>query len=163
MQRRPANLGATITPHHLLYHRNHMLVGGIKPHYYCLPILKRAADRAALRDAATSGDSRFFLGTDSAPHARAAKESACGCAGSYVAPHALELYAEVFEEHDALDRLEGFASVFGPQFYGLPLNEGRVTLTRRARAVPNELAFGADVVVPVRAGGATRWTASVVG
>ena len=158
---RPTNLAATITPHHLLYDRNDMLVGGIKPHYYCLPILKRKEDRDALREAATSGDKRFFLGTDSAPHARAAKESACGCAGSYVAPHALELYAEVFEEHDALDRLEGFASIFGPEFYGLPVNQGRVTLRRQPKEVPAELEFGGDVVVPVRAGDTLRWTATL--
>jgi dihydroorotase len=158
----PENLAATITPHHLLFHRNHMLVGGIKPHYYCLPILKRASDRAALIEAATSGDPRFFLGTDSAPHARSEKESDCGCAGSYVSPHALELYAEAFDAADALDRLEGFASDFGADFYGLPRNTGTVELVRQRGDVPRELPFGGDVVVPLRAGGRLRWASRMV-
>ena len=127
-----ANVGATITVQHLMLDRNALLVGGIRPHYYCLPVLKRARHRAALRRAATGGDPRFFLGTDSAPHAKATKEAACGCAGCFTAPVALAAYAQVFDEEGALDRLEGFASLNGPAFYGLPPNEARVTLERLA-------------------------------
>ncbi|MGM3423752.1 dihydroorotase [Pseudomonas benzopyrenica] len=157
----PANVGTTITVHHLLYNRNHMLVGGIRPHFYCLPILKRNTHQSALLDAATSGNPKFFLGTDSAPHARHAKEAACGCAGCYTAYGALELYAEAFESRDALDRLEGFASHFGPDFYGLPRNTETVTLVREDWQAPASLPFGDHEVVPLRAGETLRWRLEV--
>ncbi|WP_445004321.1 dihydroorotase [Halomonas mongoliensis] len=154
----PANVAATITAHHLLYNRNHMLVGGIRPHYYCLPILKRERHRQALLAAATSGSPKFFLGTDSAPHAQGDKESACGCAGAYTAPAAIELYAEAFEEAGALDRLEGFASHFGPDFYGLPRNAESVTLVREPWQLPESLAYVGDSrIVPLRAGETLAW------
>ncbi len=150
--------GATITAHHLLYSRNALFAGGLRPHYYCLPVLKRARHRAALLDAATSGDPRFFLGTDSAPHARAAKEAACGCAGCLTAPHALELYAQAFAERDALHRLEGFASCFGADFYRLPRNTARVTLRRQPQRVPVTLPYvDGEVVVPLDAGAELPW------
>jgi dihydroorotase len=151
------NLAATITPQHLLYSRNALFAGGIRPHLYCLPVLKRETHRAALVAAATSGNRKFFLGTDSAPHARHAKESACGCAGCYSAPIALPLYAEAFEDAGALDRLEGFASGFGADFYRLPRNVGQVTLVRETDAVPAELRFGEHTIVPLRAGESVRW------
>ncbi|CAG0972364.1 dihydroorotase [Burkholderiales bacterium] len=151
------NVAATITPQHLMWSRNAMLAGGLRPHYYCLPVLKREAHRRALVAAATSGNPRFFLGTDSAPHARATKEQACGCAGCYSAPCALELYAEAFEDAGALDRLEGFASVHGAAFYRLPPHEATVTLVREAWTVPAECALGGDTVVPLRAGETARW------
>jgi dihydroorotase len=153
----PANLGATITPHHLLYNRNAMLAGGIRPHYYCLPVLKRERHRLALVEAATGGHPRFFLGTDSAPHPQREKESACGCAGAYSAHAALELYAEVFDEAGALDRLEGFASHHGADFYGRPRNVGTVTLRREAWQVPVSYPLGPDTVVPLRAGETIGW------
>ncbi|MCA0976733.1 dihydroorotase [Halomonas denitrificans] len=154
----PANVGATITAHHLLYNRNHMLVGGIRPHYYCLPILKRERHREALIEAATSGDTSFFLGTDSAPHARHDKESDCGCAGAYTALTAIELYATAFEQAGALDRLEGFASHHGPDFYGLPRNADRITLDKTEWQVPAELPFGEGTsLVPLRAGETLGW------
>ncbi|MBY6030335.1 dihydroorotase [Halomonas sp. DP8Y7-1] len=154
----PANVGATITAHHLLYNRNHMLVGGIRPHYYCLPILKRERHREALIEAATSGDTSFFLGTDSAPHARHDKESDCGCAGAYTALTAIELYATAFEQAGALDRLEGFASHHGPDFYGLPRNVDRITLDKTEWQVPAELPFGeGKTLVPLRAGETLGW------
>ena len=128
------NLGATITTHHLIINRNHILVGGIKPHYYCLPVAKREEHRIALRAAATSGDKRFFLGTDSAPHVDAAKETGCGCAGCFTATNTMALLAHVFEEDGALDKLEGFASLNGPAFYGLPVNSGTLTLTKSETA-----------------------------
>ena len=139
--------------------RNAMLVGGVRPHYYCLPVLKRARHRAALRRAATGGDPRFFLGTDSAPHARATKEAACGCAGVFSAPVALACYAQVFDEEGALDRLEGFASLNGPAFYGLPPNEERLTLERLAEpaALPAEVATGAGPVVVFDPGAPVMW------
>ena len=152
-----APFGATITVHHLLYHRSDMLAGGIRPHLYCLPILKRDFHREALRAAATSGNPRFFLGTDSAPHPVAEKESACGCAGVYTAPAALELYAEVFEEENALDRLEAFAAFHGPDFYGMERNRTRVELVRESWTAPVWFAFGGDEVVPIRAGEHVRW------
>ena len=152
-----APIGATITPQHLLWSRNALFVGGIRPHYYCLPILKRETHREALVAAAVSGNPRFFLGTDSAPHARHTKEHACGCAGCYSAPIALPLYAEAFEDANALDRLEGFASRFGADFYGLPHNEGTVTLERVATEVPAEYPYGDDTLVPLRAGERLRW------
>lgn len=151
------NVAATITAHHLLYNRNHMLVGGIKPHFYCLPILKRNTHQKALIEAATSGSKKFFLGTDSAPHAKGHKESACGCAGSYTAHAALELYAEVFEQEGKLANLEAFASHNGPGFYGLPRNADTVTLTKAPWTVPESMPFGSDIVVPIRAGEQIDW------
>jgi dihydroorotase len=149
---------ATITAHHLLYNRNALFVGGLRPHYYCLPLLKKERHRQALVAAATSGSGKFFLGTDSAPHAAALKEqSVCG-AGCYTAPAALELYAEAFEAAGALDRLEGFASEHGPRFYGLPLNEGTVTLERRPFTLPETLPFGDTVIKPLRAGETLVWS-----
>ncbi|HAS63368.1 MAG TPA: dihydroorotase, partial [Vibrio sp.] len=152
------NVAATITAHHLMYNRNHMLVGGIKPHFYCLPILKRNTHQQALVAAATSGNKKFFLGTDSAPHAKDKKEAACGCAGSYTAHAALELYAEVFEQEGKLENLEAFASHNGPDFYGVPRNADTVTLTKEEWAVPATMPFGADIVVPIKAGEKVTWT-----
>lgn len=151
------NVGATITVQHLAYNRNHMLVGGIKPHYYCLPVLKRNTHQQALQDAVVSGNPKFFLGTDSAPHAKGAKESACGCAGCYTAYAAIELYAEIFDDLGALDKLEGFASHYGPDFYGLPRNTDEITLVKKEWQVPTEMPFGSDVIVPLRAGETLRW------
>lgn len=153
----PANVGATITAHHLLMNRNAMFSGGIRPHHYCLPILKREEHRQALVAAAISGSPKFFLGTDSAPHAKSAKETACGCAGMYTAHAAIELYAEAFEQAGALDRLEAFASFNGADFYGLPRNADRITLVRESWLVPESLPFGEDVLVPLRAGQAIAW------
>jgi dihydroorotase len=153
----PANLAATITPHHLHINRNAMFRGGLRPDFYCLPVAKRERHRLALRAAATSGDPKFFLGTDSAPHPRSAKESACGCAGIYNAPHALESYATVFEQEGALDRLEAFASEFGPRFYGLPLNEDTITLEPVDQLVPQRLGEGDLAVVPFHAGDLLGW------
>ena len=153
----PEKLAATITPQHLLFDRNRLLVGGLRPHFYCLPILKREPHRQALLTAATSGSRKFFLGTDSAPHSQSAKESACGCAGCFSAPAALELYAVAFEERDALDRLEGFASHFGADFYALPRNGSTVTLAREPWTVPAELPFGDEVVIPLMAGETLPW------
>ncbi len=152
------NVGATITAHHLLYNRNHMLVGGIKPHFYCLPILKRNTHQQALVKAATSGNKKFFLGTDSAPHAKGAKESACGCAGSYTAHAAIELYAEVFEQEGALENLEAFASFNGPDFYSLPRNQDTITLVKESWSVPEFYPLGDDIVVPIKAGETIGWT-----
>ena len=151
------NLAATITAHHLLMNRNALFMGGIRPHHYCLPVLKREEHREALVAAATSGNPKFFLGTDSAPHPRRDKEAACGCAGIYTGHAALELYAVTFEEAGALDRLEGFASVFGASFYGLPVNEGTITLVREDWTVPQRLGFGDDELVPLRAGETIPW------
>ncbi|HHF3075227.1 TPA: dihydroorotase [Vibrio diabolicus] len=151
------NVAATITAHHLLFNRNHMLVGGIKPHFYCLPILKRSTHQQALIEAATSGSKKFFLGTDSAPHAKGAKESACGCAGSYTAHAALELYAEVFENEGKLENLEAFASFNGPDFYGIARNTDTVTLEKSAWDVPETMPFGNDIVVPIRANEQIEW------
>ncbi|WP_423142930.1 dihydroorotase [Parablastomonas sp. CN1-191] len=153
----PATLVATITPQHLHINRNAMLIGGIRPHAYCLPVAKREHHRLALRAAATSGSLKFFLGTDSAPHARGAKESACGCAGIYNAPFALESYLAVFEAEGALDRFEGFASEHGPRFYGLPLNDGTITLERGAVAVPGQMETEAAPLVPFHAGETLGW------
>ena len=158
----PANLAATITPHHLHINRNAMFAGGLRPDFYCLPVAKRELHRIALRAAATSGSAKFFLGTDSAPHSREAKESACGCAGIFNAPYALESYAQVFEEEQALDKLEGFASEHGPRFYGLPLNEGSITLVREPQPVPerlhlNDAAGTAVELVPFHAGQKLHW------
>ena len=157
----PATVAATVTPHHLLYSRNALFAGGLRPHFYCLPVLKRESHRVALLEAATSGSPKFFLGTDSAPHARGAKESACGCAGIYSAHAALELYAEAFEAAGALARLEGFASLYGPDFYELPRNTGRVTLVRESWQVPDCLPYGPDRLVPLRAGEGVRWRLAV--
>ncbi len=148
------NLAATITPHHLHINRNAMFAGGLRSDFYCLPVAKREQHRLALRRAATSGDSRFFLGTDSAPHSREAKETACGCAGIFNAPHALESYALAFEQEDAIDRLEGFASLHGPAFYGLPVNQTRVCLAKVDQLVPELI----DGLVPFHAGEILPWT-----
>jgi len=153
----PATVAATITAHHLLYNRNHMLAGNIRPHFYCLPILKRNTHQQALIAAATSGDAKFFLGTDSAPHARHKKETACGCAGCYTAHAAIELYAEAFEHAGALHRLEGFASFFGADFYRLPRNTDTITLRKQAWRVPEQLSFGTESLIPLRAGEEISW------
>lgn len=151
------NLAATITPHHLEFNRNAMFVGGIRPHFYCLPVAKREEHRLALRRAATSGSPKFFLGTDSAPHAVGEKEAACGCAGIFNAPVALESYAKTFEEENALDRLDAFASEHGPRFYGLPLNDGKIVLERRPNTVPNLVPAGPGIV-PFHAGTTLAWS-----
>jgi len=150
-------IGATITAHHLLYNRNAIFQGGLRPHWYCLPVLKREVHRAALLRAATSGNPRYFLGTDSAPHAQRLKEHAAACAGCYTAPHALELYAAAFELAGALDRLEGFASLHGAQFYRLPVNTGKVTLRRAPWEIPQALPFPGDAIVPLAAGETLQW------
>lgn len=150
-------IAATITPQHLLLNRNALFEGGIRPHHYCLPVLKSERDRAALLKAATSGNSRFFLGTDSAPHARYTKQAACGCAGIFSGHAAIELYAGIFEAAGALDRLEDFASRFGAEFYGLPRSAGSITLVREPWLVPGAYAFGSDEVVPLRAGELIPW------
>ncbi|MEI8403186.1 MAG: dihydroorotase [Alcaligenaceae bacterium] len=150
-------IAATITAQHLLYNRNEIFKGGIRPHFYCLPILKREVHRQALVDAATSDSPRFFLGSDSAPHAKGLKENACGCAGCYTAVHALELYATAFEKANKIDRLEAFASFRGPDFYGLPRNKGIVTLTREPYVVPLEVPYGTETLVPLAAGETLPW------
>ena len=152
-----AGVAATMTPQHLLMNRNAMFAGGVRPHHYCLPVLKRERDRAALVAAATGDDPRFFLGTDSAPHARHTKEAACGCAGIFTAHAGIELYAEVFDAAGRLDRLEAFASERGADFYGVPRNAGHITLERGEWTVPASYAFGADEVVPLRGGGTIGW------
>jgi dihydroorotase len=156
----PDNIAGTLTAHHLLLNRNALFVGGIRPHNYCLPILKRERHREALVEAATSGNPKFFLGTDSAPHPQQAKESACGCAGLYTAHAAIELYAEAFEQAGALDKLEAFASHFGPDFYGLPRNDDSITLTRQDWTVPDYYPMGKDKLIPMRAGGVIHWKLS---
>jgi dihydroorotase len=153
----PSNIGATITAHHLLLNRNALFVGGVRPHHYCLPVIKRETHREALVEAAVSGDPKFFLGTDSAPHARHTKETTCGCAGIYTAHAGIELYAEAFEAAGALDKLENFASRYGPEFYGLPVNERTITLEKTDAAVPEEYVFGEDALVPFRAGERIGW------
>jgi dihydroorotase len=150
------NVGATVTPQHLIINRNALFVGGLRPHAYCLPVAKREQHRLAVRKAATSGSPKFFLGTDSAPHTREAKESACGCAGIFNAPFALESYVTVFDEEGALDRFDAFASENGPNFYGLPLNEGSVNMERAEVAVPDEVSG----LVPFHAGETLRWRLS---
>ena len=150
-------LAATITPQHLLLNRNALFVGGIHPHHYCMPVLKAEAHRCAIVDAATSGSPKFFLGTDSAPHAREAKESACGCAGIYSAHNAIELYAEIFEKAACVDKLEAFASHYGADFYGLPRNEGTITLEKKPWKIPETLAFGESEIIPFRAGENCLW------
>ncbi len=156
----PDNLAATLTPQHLLYNRNDLLVGGIKPHYYCLPILKAETHRQRLVSAAISGHPRFFLGTDSAPHPRPQKESACGCAGIYSAHAALAFYADIFEQHNALDKLENFASHFGADFYGLPRNTQKVTLSQIPQTIPQSFTFGEHELTPLGAGKTLNWTLS---
>jgi dihydroorotase len=151
-------IAATITPQHLLMNRNAIFAGGIRPHNYCLPVLKREEHRVALLEAATSGNSRFFLGTDSAPHAKGAKEAACGCAGCYSAFNALGLYAEAFESVGKLDKLEGFASFFGPDFYSLPRNSKTVTLVKQPQSIPAQLPLGDTTIVPLRAGETIAWS-----
>jgi dihydroorotase len=151
------NVGATITAHHLLLNRNALFLGGMRPHHYCLPVLKREEHREALVEAATSGNPKFFLGTDSAPHSRATKEAACGCAGIYTAHAAIELYAAAFEEAGALDKLEAFASHHGADFYGLPRNTGTITLLREEWTVPKTLRLGKEELVPLRAGETIPW------
>lgn len=158
IEQAPGNVAATITAHHLLYNRNHLLAGGIKPHYYCLPILKREDDQQALQQAATSGNPKFFAGTDSAPHATTAKESACGCAGIYSAPYALALYAQFFDAQGQLNRLNDFMSRFGANFYQLPVNTGQITLIKAPQTVPHSLAFGQSRVVPMAAGETLSWS-----
>ncbi|GAB1264990.1 dihydroorotase [Aurantivibrio infirmus] len=153
-----SNVGATITAHHLLYNRNHLLAGGIRPHYYCLPILKSNHHQQALLKAATSGNAKFFLGTDSAPHATNKKEIACGCAGCYTAHAALEFYAQVFEDAGALHKLENFSSHFGPDFYGLPRNTDTVTLVKKSWVVPEQLAFATQNLTPLAAGQTLSWS-----
>jgi dihydroorotase len=155
--RSATNVAATITPQHLLFNRNSLFQGGISPHFYCLPILKREVHRSALLQAATSGDPKFFLGTDSAPHPRNSKESSCGCAGCYSALHAMELYAEAFESVDALDKLEAFASFYGADFYQLPRNRSQITLTKTTWLVPDEIPFAESALVPLRAGQEMTW------
>ncbi len=153
----PNTIAATITAHHLLFNRNDMLVGGIKPHYFCLPILKRSTHQDALKTAAISGNPKFFLGTDSAPHTTANKENSCGCAGIYTGHAAIELYTEVFDQLGALHRLEGFASHFGPDFYHLPRNADTITLEKQSWAVPLQLALGKETLTPLRAGQKIAW------
>jgi dihydroorotase len=153
----PDNIAATITAHHLYCNRNDIFHKGIRPHYYCLPILKRREDQQALVKAATSGDAKFFLGTDSAPHAQHKKENPCGCAGIYTALNALEIYTQIFDEHNALNQLENFASKNGANFYGLPINESQITLIRKKHHVPNELAFGENKLIPFHSGQTLYW------
>ncbi len=157
VQEAEGSIAATITAHHLLYNRNAIFKGGIRPHYYCLPVLKRETHRQALIAAATSGNPKFFLGTDSAPHAKGVKEHACGCAGCYTALHAMELYAQAFDQAGALDKLEAFASFHGPDFYGLPRNDDKVTLERTEWSIPDELPMGESTVVPLDAGQSLSW------
>lgn len=151
-------VAATITAHHLMYNRNALLAGGIRPHYYCLPILKSLQHQQALVEAATSGNSKFFLGTDSAPHSTGSKQNACGCAGCYTAHSALEMYAQVFETAGALDKLEAFASHFGPDFYGLPRNRDKITLQQREWQIPASLPLGSEQLTPLGAGETLRWS-----
>ncbi|CDZ76056.1 Dihydroorotase [Legionella massiliensis] len=152
------NIAATITPHHLFYNRNQLLAGGIRPHYYCLPILKKETDQKALQQAATSGNRKFFAGTDSAPHAQTSKESACGCAGIYSAPYAVAMYAQSFAELNQLDRLNAFLGHFGAEFYQLPINQSELLLKRISQSIPKELPLGKEQVVPVAAGEELEWS-----
>ncbi|MFT6757176.1 MAG: dihydroorotase [Chitinophagales bacterium] len=158
----PANVGATITPQHLLYNRNDMLASGIRPHYFCLPILKRNIHQQALIAAAISGNQKFFLGTDSAPHTKNTKEAACGCAGCYTSNTALELYAQIFEDANALDKLEAFASFNGPDFYNLPRNTAKVKLSRQSQVVPASLDFAGEELVPLLGGQTISWQAELI-
>ena len=158
MTQAPATLAATITPHHLLYNRNQLLVGGIKPHYYCLPILKSEYNQQALQQAAISGNPKFFAGTDSAPHAQGLKESACGCAGVYSAPFALAMYAQLFEQFDQLKQLDAFMSRFGADFYRLPHSAEQIELIQTPQLIPETLPFGQTHVVPLAAGSTLEWS-----
>lgn len=158
IQQASENVAATITPHHLFYNRNDLLAGGVKPHYYCLPILKHELDQRALQKAAVSGNPQFFAGTDSAPHARSHKESACGCAGIFSAPYAVAMYAEVFAKMGCLDRLEPFMSQFGANFYQLPLNNGQIELIEKSHIIPSVLDYGGIQIVPVGAGTQLKWS-----
>lgn len=153
----PKNIAATITPHHLHYNRNDLFHHGIRPHYFCMPILKCVDDQAALIQAATSGNPKFFLGTDSAPHSQEKKESACGCAGIYSAHNAIELYAEIFDKNNALNKLENFASVFGAEFYNLPINKNKIELIKKPHKTPEKLSFGESYVIPMKAGEMISW------
>ena len=157
VQQSDVNVAATITPQHLMYNRNHMLVGGINPHLYCLPVLKRNIHQEALQDAVISGDDRFFLGTDSAPHAKGDKESACGCAGCYSAPAAIELYAQIFDDLGVLNKLEAFASLNGPKFYRLPVNSKTITLVKEDWQIPSSLDFAGSTIIPLGAGETLNW------
>lgn len=157
VQEQGDNVGATITVQHLAYNRNHMLVGGIKPHFYCLPILKRNIHQQALQDAVISGNNKFFLGTDSAPHAKGAKENACGCAGCFSSYAAIELYADIFDDLGIMDKLEAFASFNGPDFYGFKRNTDTITLIKESWTAPTEMNFSGDVIVPLRAGETINW------
>ena len=153
-----AHVAATITPQHLLFNRNDMLVGGIKPHFYCLPILKRQTHQAKLLEVATSGNPQFFLGTDSAPHSKNAKENACGCAGCYSAPTAIELYAQAFDQVGKIERLEGFASHFGADFYGLPRNTATITLVKEEQTIPESFDYlDGEKIIPLYAGKTIQW------
>jgi len=154
----PPNVAATITPHHLLYNRNDLLSGGIHPHYYCLPILKHEKDQKALQKAATSQNPKFFAGTDSAPHAKTNKESACGCAGIYSAPYALALYAHIFDFLDAIDNLDAFMGRFGAEFYRVPMNQDKIELVQQAQIIPEQLPLGEGCVVPMHAGQSIAWS-----
>lgn len=154
----PDQVGATITPHHLLYNRNQLLAGGIRPHYYCLPILKSENDQQALLQAATSGNPKFFAGTDSAPHAKTSKENACGCAGIYSAPFAVAMYAQAFDKLNRLDKLNNFLGRFGAEFYQQALNQGELTLRRKLQTIPETLPLGQEIVVPVAAGENLQWS-----
>lgn len=154
----PETVAATITPHHLLYQRNNLLAAGIRPHYYCLPILKRAEDQRALQKAAISGNPKFFAGTDSAPHSQETKESACGCAGIYSAPYAVALYAQLFDELHNLDKLDAFLGRFGAQFYGLPINKTQIILHKKTQKVPQSLPLGSKRVIPIEAGNSLSWS-----
>lgn len=154
----PAQIAATVTPHHVMYHRNHLLEGGIKPHYYCLPILKHQKDQRAIQQAVRSGNPKFFAGTDSAPHARRHKESACGCAGIFSAPYALACYAQIFDELDALPKLNPFLSKFGADFYRLPLQTDTITLIKQPQTVAASLPFGQEDIIPIAAGSVLNWS-----
>lgn len=158
VQQAPATIAATITPHHLLYNRNHLLAGGIKPHFYCLPVLKQERDQIALQQAAISGNSKFFAGTDSAPHAQGYKESACGCAGVYSAPFALAMYAQVFDNLNQMAKLNAFMGHFGANFYHLPVLKEQVELIRKLQTIPHTLPLGHDHVVPLAAGSILHWS-----
>jgi dihydroorotase len=153
----PSTLAATITPHHLWFNRNALFVNGLKPHHYCLPVLKRRQHQEALIKAAISGDPKFFIGTDSAPHLQSQKESACGCAGIFNAHAAIEFYAQIFESYNALDKLEGFTSKFGPSFYGLPFNKEKLTLRKREWTIPSQIPFGQETLTPFLAGEPLQW------
>jgi len=162
VQTQSEKIAATITPHHLQFNRNDLLAGGVRPHFYCLPILKRNQHQRSLIEAAISGNPKFFLGTDSAPHSQASKETSCGCAGIYSAPSAIEHYAQTFDECSALEKLEAFASFFGADFYGLPRNQSRITLSKHNQHIPESFPLGDEIVVPMRAGETIAWSAGEI-